>query len=311
MRVDRRAGRRSRRIAPLIAEPYGFYQVGFDVSWELDLWGRISSSIEQADADIARQRRAARPREGQPGERRRAHLLRCADDPAPDPRSRVRRSPRCRTGCRYRGAGRRRLGRWALVRASTSRPVGAEGAAADRSWRVRRRAATRSHCCWVTIPAHSRAALAAGTDDADRRCPTSRSDCRRSSPPPTRHRARPRRGCAAPPPGSASPGQRSTRASASAPDSGPSHIWAAHFLSWGSRLWSFGPSLDLPLFDRGRRKSVVQLRELEQQEAAVAYQRTVLRHGRRLTMRSPVIPQRPNGCATWRRAAASRSMPGS
>ena len=43
------------KIAPLIAEPYGFYQVGFDVSWELDLWGRISSSIEQADADIARQ----------------------------------------------------------------------------------------------------------------------------------------------------------------------------------------------------------------------------------------------------------------
>ena len=48
------------------------------------------------------------------------------------------------------------------------------------------------------------------------------------------------------------------------------------FLSWGSRIWSFGPSLDLPLFDRGRRKSVVQLRELEQQEAAVAFQRTVL-----------------------------------
>jgi NodT family efflux transporter outer membrane factor (OMF) lipoprotein len=48
------------------------------------------------------------------------------------------------------------------------------------------------------------------------------------------------------------------------------------FLSWGSRLWSLGPSLDLPIFDRGRRKSVVQLRELQQQEAAVAYQRTVL-----------------------------------
>jgi outer membrane protein TolC len=34
--------------------------------------------------------------------------------------------------------------------------------------------------------------------------------------------------------------------------------------------------LDLPIFDRGRRKSVVQLRGLEQQEAAVVYQRTVL-----------------------------------
>ena len=40
---------------PLIAEPYGFYQVGFDASWELDLWGRIRSSVEQADADVVRQ----------------------------------------------------------------------------------------------------------------------------------------------------------------------------------------------------------------------------------------------------------------
>jgi NodT family efflux transporter outer membrane factor (OMF) lipoprotein len=50
----------------------------------------------------------------------------------------------------------------------------------------------------------------------------------------------------------------------------------SEFLSWGSHLWSVGPSLDLPLFDRGRRKTVVHLRELEQQEAAVAYQHTVL-----------------------------------
>jgi NodT family efflux transporter outer membrane factor (OMF) lipoprotein len=49
------------------------------------------------------------------------------------------------------------------------------------------------------------------------------------------------------------------------------------FADWGSRTWSIGPTLDLPLFDRGRRKGVVQLRELDQQEAAVDYQRTVLR----------------------------------
>ncbi len=45
---------------------------------------------------------------------------------------------------------------------------------------------------------------------------------------------------------------------------------------WGSRTWSVGPALDLPLFDHGRRTSVVKLRELQQQEAAVAYQHTVL-----------------------------------
>ena len=48
------------------------------------------------------------------------------------------------------------------------------------------------------------------------------------------------------------------------------------FGDWGSRQWSIGPSLSLPLFDNGRRRATVELRELEQQEAAVAYQKTVL-----------------------------------
>ena len=52
---------------------------------------------------------------------------------------------------------------------------------------------------------------------------------------------------------------------------------SGEFSNWGSRTWSIGPSLDLPLFDHGRRRSVVQLRELEQQEAAVNYQKTVLK----------------------------------
>lgn len=51
---------------------------------------------------------------------------------------------------------------------------------------------------------------------------------------------------------------------------------SGEFADWGSRTWSVGPSLTLPLFDGGRRKSIVALRELEQQEAAVAYQQTVL-----------------------------------
>jgi NodT family efflux transporter outer membrane factor (OMF) lipoprotein len=48
------------------------------------------------------------------------------------------------------------------------------------------------------------------------------------------------------------------------------------FGDWESRLWSVGPSLSLPLFDQGRRRATVQLRGLEQQEAAVAWQQTVL-----------------------------------
>ena len=48
------------------------------------------------------------------------------------------------------------------------------------------------------------------------------------------------------------------------------------FGEWGSRTWSVGPTLNLPLFDYGRRRATVQLRDLQAQEAAVAYQHTVL-----------------------------------
>lgn len=52
---------------------------------------------------------------------------------------------------------------------------------------------------------------------------------------------------------------------------------ADNFTEWGSRSWSVGPSLDLPLFDRGRRKATVVLRETDQQQAAVDYHNTVLK----------------------------------
>ena len=54
-------------------------------------------------------------------------------------------------------------------------------------------------------------------------------------------------------------------------------VGAQRFGDWGSRQWSIGPSLSLPIFDQGRRRSTVELRGLEQQEAAVAYQQTVLK----------------------------------
>jgi NodT family efflux transporter outer membrane factor (OMF) lipoprotein len=52
---------------------------------------------------------------------------------------------------------------------------------------------------------------------------------------------------------------------------------AGHFGDWGSRAWSIGPTLDLPVFDGGRRRATVTLRELRQQEAAVEFQRIVLK----------------------------------
>lgn len=52
---------------------------------------------------------------------------------------------------------------------------------------------------------------------------------------------------------------------------------ASDLTDWGSRQWSIGPSISLPIFDGSRRRSVVEIRKLQQQEAAVNYQRIVLR----------------------------------
>ncbi len=71
---------------------------------------------------------------------------------------------------------------------------------------------------------------------------------------------------------------------------------SSQFGDWGSRTWSIGPSLSLPLFDHGRRVSVVHLRELQQQEAAVDYHRTVLQAWQE-------IDDALNGYASYRQQA--------
>jgi len=49
------------------------------------------------------------------------------------------------------------------------------------------------------------------------------------------------------------------------------------FGSWGSRQFGIGPQFSLPLFDGSRLRGILHLREAQQQEAALAYQQTVLR----------------------------------
>lgn len=48
------------------------------------------------------------------------------------------------------------------------------------------------------------------------------------------------------------------------------------FGGWGSRQFGIGPQLSLPIFDGGRLKGTLQLREAQQQEAALHYQQVVL-----------------------------------
>ena len=47
--------------------------------------------------------------------------------------------------------------------------------------------------------------------------------------------------------------------------------------SWGSRSFAFGPGLSVPVFEGGRLQGALQLQEGRQQEAGIAYQKTVLR----------------------------------
>jgi multidrug efflux system outer membrane protein len=60
-----------------------------------------------------------------------------------------------------------------------------------------------------------------------------------------------------------------------AADGGFQSETAGKLLEWASRFGSLGPTLDLPVFDRGRWQTV-RLYDVRAQEAALAYQRTVL-----------------------------------
>jgi NodT family efflux transporter outer membrane factor (OMF) lipoprotein len=46
--------------------------------------------------------------------------------------------------------------------------------------------------------------------------------------------------------------------------------------SWGARSYSAGPSLSIPIFEGGRLRSTLALRQAQQQEAAITYRKTVL-----------------------------------
>lgn len=58
-------------------------------------------------------------------------------------------------------------------------------------------------------------------------------------------------------------------------DVGTSSTALTSLFSAPSRLWSFGPTLSVPIFNAGRVKNNVRLTEAEQREAVISYQKTV------------------------------------
>ncbi|HMO45049.1 MAG TPA: efflux transporter outer membrane subunit [Rubrivivax sp.] len=57
---------------------------------------------------------------------------------------------------------------------------------------------------------------------------------------------------------------------------GSASVGSSNFATWPSQQWWFGASVDLPLFDGGRRRAAVTQRELQMQQAAVAFRQTVV-----------------------------------
>lgn len=263
-------------VAELLASPFTLYQAGFDASWEPDLWGRVRRSIEAADADVAQQaalldlarlslaselarnyfelrttqRQIVMAREDIAALQERLELL----------QARVEGGVISHLNLSQQRA------ELAAIQAQLPALLAQEGASANQIALL-----LGEH------PGALRSELAAPADGARAALP----DLTLGLPSEVAQRRPDIRAAEA----------RLRRATASIgvarADLYPSIRLGAHFglesyqsgefADWGSRTWSIGPSLSLPLFDQGRRKSVVQLRELEQQEAAVNYQKTVLK----------------------------------
>lgn len=262
-------------LKQLLAEPFNLYQAGFDASWELDLWGRVRRSIEAADAGVAQQAalldlarlsitsEVARNYVQLRAAQRQIELAR-EDIAALEERLALLQA-RVDGGLQDHLDLDRQQADLAAVRARLPGLLAEEASTGnqlslllgERPGALRTELAAPSSIADDTLPDLS---LGLPSEVAQRRPDIRAAQARLQ--------------------------QATARIGVAQADLYPSirlgarfgyeSYLSGEFSDWGSRTWSIGPVLNLPLFDHGRRKSVVQLRELEQQEAAVAYQKTVL-----------------------------------
>jgi len=264
------------QLVSVLSDPFTLYQAGFDASWEIDLWGRVARSIEAADADVAgaaallEQTRLAVASEiardyfELRGAQRQSQLLAGDIDAA-------------RASLELLQA-RRDGGQIDALDVARQRALLADLEARAAPLQAREAAAfNRLGLLLGQPPGALRGMPAAAADAADAGLP----DLALGLPSQVARRR----------PDIAAAEARLHAATAgigiATADLYPRIVLGAgfgyesfkdgKFGEWGSRHWSIGPSLSLPLFDQGRRRTTVALRRLEQQEAAVAYQQAVLR----------------------------------
>jgi|JI10StandDraft_1071094.scaffolds.fasta_scaffold28377_5 NodT family efflux transporter outer membrane factor (OMF) lipoprotein len=262
------------QIAKLLGEPYELYQGGFDASWEIDLWGKVRRSLEAADASVAEQ----------------AALLDQARLSIASDLAQAYfdlRATQCRIAITRDDIGA--LGE--RIEIMTART---QGGINDHFDLERQR--TELQAAEAQLPSliaqeaaqTNRIALLLG------QTPGTLTDLLK---PQTENRIAALPDLALGLPSEIALRRPDIRAAEARLHSATANIGVAeadlypsirlggsfnlesykagNLFDWASRSYSIGPTIDLPLFDGGRRKRVVRLRELEQKEAAVAFQQTV------------------------------------
>jgi NodT family efflux transporter outer membrane factor (OMF) lipoprotein len=261
----------------VLSEPHYFYQAGFDASWELDLWGRIRRAVESADANVsASQALLAQVQLSVQAEvARRYFELRAAQRQIKIARDDIAAAEETLELVKARADGglttdldvTRQSAQAADLRARLPQLLAQEALADNQITLLLgdRPGALRSQ---LAAPPDS--ASTAALPDLSLGLPSAmalrRPDIQVAQA--QLHAATANIGVAV--------ADLYPRVTIGA-GFGFQSVDGDSFADWGSRQWSIGPSLQLPIFDGGRRRATVTLRELQQQEAAVSYQQTVLK----------------------------------
>jgi len=278
--VNAIGGANAPQLIEVLSEPFSLYQAGFDVSWELDLWGRVRRSVESADAGV--QAAAAQLRDARrvlASELARAYFE-------------LRRLQRQQALLAREVAIAGELLELVRARAATGLSdqepalAQAEGVAALQARQVALRAqlgAAANQIALLTgdVPGALEPLLGPQAEalDADT-SPTlpslalgQPSDLLRRRPDVQAAEARLHQATAEIGVAVADLYPRIALGASASVQSMATNTLA----EWGSRSWQIGPVLSLPIFDQGRRRAVVELRRTDQQAAAVAWRQSVLK----------------------------------
>jgi NodT family efflux transporter outer membrane factor (OMF) lipoprotein len=263
------------QIVSLLSEPFSVYQGGFDVGWELDLWGRVRRSIEAADANVRMSEEDLHDaRLSLIGEVVRGYLeLRGVQEQLRIATADAAASADLVELTEYRVKG----GLVDQLDLATQRARLADARSSVPQWQqqeaqllsalavlLNEQPGSLDSELAATPPTFTLPSTIGGgvpSEVARRRPDIQRAEAQL-------HAATAEIGVAV-----ADLYPRFTLSGSFAQQS----LSASDFTEWGSRQWSIGPSLSLPIFDGGRRRAVVEVRKLDQQQAAVVYQQTVLR----------------------------------